>query len=250
MSKFVAPLKEYMTEKKPYKRILLKLSGEALKGEEHSISPEIVHRMAENIKEITDSGIEVALVIGGGNIFRGLSASRKGMDRTTADYMGMMATCINALALQDGLEGLGIQSRVQSAITMQQIAEPYIRRKAVRHLEKGRVVIFAAGTGSPYFSTDTTAALRANEINADVVLKATNVDGIYDKDPAKYDDAVKFSNITYLDALQRQLKVMDSTAFSLCMDNKIPIVVFNFFEDGALSKVVSGDSSVGTLVSS
>ena len=239
-----------MTEKKPYKRILLKLSGEALKGEEHSISPEIVHRMAENIKEITDSGIEVALVIGGGNIFRGLSASRKGMDRTTADYMGMMATCINALALQDGLEGLGIQSRVQSAITMQQIAEPYIRRKAVRHLEKGRVVIFAAGTGSPYFSTDTTAALRANEINADVVLKATNVDGIYDKDPAKYDDAVKFSNITYLDALQRQLKVMDSTAFSLCMDNKIPIVVFNFFEDEALSKVVSGDSSVGTLVSS
>ena len=171
-----------MTENKPYKRILLKLSGEALKGEEHSISPAIVHRMAENIKEITDSGIEVALVIGGGNIFRGLSASRKGMDRTTADYMGMMATCINALALQDGLESLDIESRVQSAITMQQIAEPYIRRKAVRHLEKGRVVIFAAGTGSPYFSTDTTAALRANEINADVVLKATNVDGIYDKD--------------------------------------------------------------------
>lgn len=248
MSKFVTVPKRHMTEKKPYKRILLKLSGEALKGEEHSISPEIVHRMAENIKEITDSGIEVALVIGGGNIFRGLSASRKGMDRTTADYMGMMATCINALALQDGLESLGIQSRVQSAITMQQIAEPYIRRKAVRHLEKGRVVIFAAGTGSPYFSTDTTAALRANEINAQVVLKATNVDGIYDKDPAKHDDAVKFESISYLDALQRQLKVMDSTAFSLCMDNKIPIVVFNFFEDGALSKVVGGDSSVGTLV--
>ena len=237
-----------MTEEKPYKRILLKLSGEALKGEENSISPEIVHRMAENIKEITDSGIEVALVIGGGNIFRGLSASRKGMDRTTADYMGMMATCINALALQDGLESLGIQTRVQSAITMQQIAEPYIRRKAVRHLEKGRVVIFAAGTGSPYFSTDTTAALRANEINADVVLKATNVDGIYDKDPAKHDDAVKFSEITYLDALQRQLKVMDSTAFSLCMDNKIPIIVFNFFEDGAMSKIVNGDTSAGTVV--
>ena len=237
-----------MTKEKPYKRILLKLSGEALKGEEHSISPEIVHRMAENIKEITDSGIEVALVIGGGNIFRGLSASRKGMDRTTADYMGMMATCINALALQDGLEGLGIQTRVQSAITMQQVAEPYIRRKAVRHLEKGRVVIFAAGTGSPYFSTDTTAALRANEINADVVLKATNVDGIYDKDPAKHDDAVKFAEISYLDALQRQLKVMDSTAFSLCMDNKIPIIVFNFFEDGAMSKIVNGDTSAGTVV--
>ena len=249
MSKFVALFKDYMTEKKPYKRILLKLSGEALKGEEHSISPAIVHRMAENIKEITDSGIEVALVIGGGNIFRGLSASRKGMDRTTADYMGMMATCINALALQDGLESLGIPTRVQSAITMQQIAEPYIRRKAVRHLEKGRVVIFAAGTGSPYFSTDTTAALRANEIDADVVLKATNVDGIYDKDPAKHSDAVKFANISYLDALQRQLKVMDSTAFSLCMDNKIPIVVFNFFEDGALSQVANGNSSVGTLVS-
>ena len=237
-----------MTEEKPYKRILLKLSGEALKGKEHSISPEIVHRMAENIKEITDSGIEVALVIGGGNIFRGLSASRKGMDRTTADYMGMMATCINALALQDGLESLGIQTRVQSAITMQQIAEPYIRRKAVRHLEKGRVVIFAAGTGSPYFSTDTTAALRANEINADVVLKATNVNGIYDKDPAKHDDAVKFAEISYLDALQRQLKVMDSTAFSLCMDNKIPIIVFNFFEDGAMSKIIKGDTSAGTVV--
>lgn len=237
-----------MSEDKPYNRILLKLSGEALKGEEHSISPAIVHRMAESIKEIVDSGIEVALVIGGGNIFRGLSASRKGMDRTTADYMGMMATCINALALQDGLESLDIPTRVQSAITMQQIAEPYIRRRAVRHLEKGRVVIFAAGTGSPYFSTDTTAALRANEIDADVVLKATNVDGIYDKDPAKHDDAVKFSEISYLDALQKQLKVMDSTAFSLCMDNKIPIVVFNFFEEGALSKVANGDSSVGTLV--
>ena len=164
--------------------------------------------MSEAIREIVDMGVEVALVIGGGNIFRGLSASRKGMDRTTGDYMGMMATCINALALQDGLEGLGVPTRVQSAIAMQQICEPYIRRKAVRHLEKGRVVIFAAGTGSPYFSTDTTAALRANEINAEVVLKATKVDGIYDKDPAIHDDAVKFSEISYIDALNKQLKVM------------------------------------------
>ena len=161
------------------------------------------------------------------------------MDRTTADYMGMMATCINALALQDGLESIGIETRVQSAITMQQIAEPYIRRRAVRHLEKGRVVIFAAGTGSPYFSTDTTAALRANEIDADVVLKATKVDGIYDKDPVKFDDAVKYSEISYIDALQKQLQIMDSTAFSLCMDNDIPIIVFNFFEEGALEKVIT-----------
>ena len=238
-----------MTEKPVYKRILLKLSGEALKDDDKSISPEIVHRMAESIKEIVESGVEVALVIGGGNIFRGLSASRKGMDRATADYMGMMATCINALALQDGLESLGIPVRVQSAITMQQVAEPYIRRKAIRHLEKGRVVIFAAGTGSPYFSTDTTAALRASEINAEVVLKATKVDGIYDKDPVKFDDAVKYSNITYIEALQKQLKVMDATAFTLCMDNKLPIIVFDFFEDGSLNKVVSGDSSVGTVVS-
>ena len=190
-----------MTERPVYKRILLKLSGEALKGNDNSISPAIVHDMAVNIKEITEAGVEVALVIGGGNIFRGLSASRKGMDRTTADYMGMLATCINALALQDGLESIEIPTRVQSAITMQQIAEPYIRRRAVRHLEKGRVVIFAAGTGSPYFSTDTTAALRANEINADVVLKATKVDGIYDKDPEKFDNAVKYSEITFKQAL-------------------------------------------------
>lgn len=237
-----------MNDTKAYKRILLKLSGEALKGDGNSISPEIVSQMAENIKQISDQGIEVALVIGGGNIFRGLSASRKGMDRTTADYMGMMATCINALALQDGLESIGIETRVQSAITMQQIAEPYIRRRAVRHLEKGRVVIFAAGTGSPYFSTDTTAALRANEIDADVVLKATKVDGIYDKDPVKFDDAVKYSEISYIDALQKQLQIMDSTAFSLCMDNDIPIIVFNFFEEGALEKVITGDSSVGTVV--
>ena len=238
-----------MTDRPVYKRILLKLSGEALKNEDNSISPAIVHDMAVSIKEIVDSGVEVALVIGGGNIFRGLSASRKGMDRTTGDYMGMLATCINALALQDGLESLDIPTRVQSAITMQQIAEPYIRRRAVRHLEKGRVVIFAAGTGSPYFSTDTTAALRANEINADVVLKATKVDGIYDKDPEKFDDAVKYDRITYIDALKRQLKVMDSTAFSLCMDNEIPIIVFNFFEKGAMKKVITGDASVGTIVS-
>ena len=237
-----------MTTAPKYKRILLKLSGEALKDENNSISPAIVQSMAQSIKEVVEAGVEVALVIGGGNIFRGLSASRKGMDRTTADYMGMLATCINALARQDGLEGLGIPTRVQSAITMQQVAEPYIRRKAVRHLEKGRVVIFAAGTGSPYFTTDTTAALRANEIDAEIVLKATNVDGIYDKDPALHDDAVKFKGITYIDALQKQLKVMDSTAFSLCMDNDIPIVVFNFFENGALSKVIRGDFSPATVV--
>ncbi|MDD7983388.1 UMP kinase [Lentisphaera marina] len=189
-----------------YKRIILKLSGEVLRSDDNCISPAIVQEMSEAIKSVVDMGVEVALVIGGGNIFRGLSASRKGMDRTTGDYMGMMATCINALALQDGLESLGIPTRVQSAIAMQQICEPYIRRKAVRHLEKGRVVIFAAGTGSPYFSTDTTAALRANEINAEVVLKATKVDGIYDKDPAKFDDAVKYKEISYTEPFAKVIK--------------------------------------------
>ena len=234
--------------KPKYKRILLKLSGEALKGKDNHISPAIVHDMAVSIKTVIDSGVEVALVIGGGNIFRGLSASRKGMDRTTADYMGMLATCINALALQDGLESLGIETRVQSAITMQKVAEPYIRRKAMRHLEKGRVVIFAAGTGSPYFSTDTTAALRASEIDADVVIKATKVDGIYDKDPVKFNDAVRFETLTYTEAIQKQLGVMDSTAFTLCSENQLPIIVCDFFEEGALQKVISGDTSAGTLV--
>ena len=237
-----------MPMKPVYKRIILKLSGEVLRADDNCISPAIVQKMSESIKEVVDMGVEVALVIGGGNIFRGLSASRKGMDRTTGDYMGMMATCINALALQDGLEGLGVPTRVQSAIAMQQICEPYTRRKAVRHLEKGRVVIFAAGTGSPYFSTDTTAALRANEIDAEIVLKATKVDGIYDKDPAKFDDAVKYQEISYIEALNKQLQVMDSTAFSLCMDNELPIVVFDFHKEGALTQVLCGDNQSGTIV--
>lgn len=231
-----------------YKRIILKLSGEVLRSDDNCISPAIVQEMSEAIKSVVDMGVEVALVIGGGNIFRGLSASRKGMDRTTGDYMGMMATCINALALQDGLESLGIPTRVQSAIAMQQICEPYIRRKAVRHLEKGRVVIFAAGTGSPYFSTDTTAALRANEINAELVLKGTKVDGIYDKDPVKYDDAVKYKEISYTDCLSKQLQVMDSTAFTLCMDNKLPIVVFDFHQEGVLKNILCGDTTAATVV--
>lgn len=231
-----------------YKRIILKLSGEVLRSDDNCISPAIVQEMSEAIKSVVDMGVEVALVIGGGNIFRGLSASRKGMDRTTGDYMGMMATCINALALQDGLESLGIPTRVQSAIAMQQICEPYIRRKAVRHLEKGRVVIFAAGTGSPYFSTDTTAALRANEINAELVLKGTKVDGIYDKDPVKYDDAVKYKEISYTDCLSKQLQVMDSTAFTLCMDNKLPIVVFDFHQEGVLKNILCGDTEAATVV--
>jgi len=231
-----------------YKRIILKLSGEVLRSDDNCISPAIVQEMSEAIKSVVDMGVEVALVIGGGNIFRGLSASRKGMDRTTGDYMGMMATCINALALQYGLESLGIPTRVQSAIAMQQICEPYIRRKAVRHLEKGRVVIFAAGTGSPYFSTDTTAALRANEINAELVLKGTKVDGIYDKDPVKYDDAVKYKEISYTDCLSKQLQVMDSTAFTLCMDNKLPIVVFDFHQEGVLKNILCGNTEAATVV--
>ena len=231
-----------------YKRIILKLSGEVLRSDDNCISPAIVQEMSEAIKSVVDMGVEVALVIGGGNIFRGLSASRKGMDRTTGDYMGMMATCINALALQDGLESLGIPTRVQSAIAMQQICEPYIRRKAVRHLEKGRVVIFAAGTGSPYFSTDTTAALRANEINAELVLKGTKVDGIYDKDPVKHDDAVKYNEISYTDCLSKQLQVMDSTAFTLCMDNKLPIVVFDFHQEGVLKNILCGNTEAATVV--
>ncbi len=231
-----------------YKRVLLKLSGETLKDGDNPISPDIVHEMALSIKEIVDLGVEVALVIGGGNIFRGLAASRKGMDRATADYMGMLATCINALALQDGLESLGVPTRVQSAIAMQSICEPYIRRKAVRHFEKGRVVIFAAGTGSPFFSTDTTAALRAVEAECEVVLKATKVDGIYDKDPKKHADAVKFSHISYGECLQRRLQVMDSTAFALCMENKLPIIVFDFFEKGSLRRIIGGDASHATTV--
>lgn len=211
------------------------------------ISPEAVHNMARQIREVRELGVEVVVVIGGGNIFRGLPASERGIERATGDYMGMLATVINSLALQDALEKNGIATRVQSAITMAQVAEPFIRRRAVRHLEKGRVVIFGGGTGNPFFSTDTAAALRANEIGAEVILKATKVDGIYDCDPKKNPNARRFEQITYLVALQKQLKVMDSTAFSLCMDNKMPIIVFDLFRPHNLRRVVLGDK-VGTLV--
>jgi uridylate kinase len=203
--------------------------------------------MAEQIREVRDLGVQVVIVLGGGNIFRGLAGSEKGIERATGDYMGMLATVINSLALQDALEKLGVGTRVQTAITMAQVAEAFIRRRAVRHLEKGRVVIFGGGTGNPFFSTDTAAALRANEIGAEVILKATKVDGIYDSDPKKNSKARRFSQITYLEALQRQLKVMDSTAFSLCMDNKMPIIVFDLFKPHNLRRVVLGEK-VGTLV--
>lgn len=232
-----------------FRRILLKLSGEALGGEAgQGISPEVIRDMAEQVREVRALGVEVVIVVGGGNIFRGISGSERGIERATGDYMGMLATVINALALQDALEKIGVATRVQSAITMSQVAEPFIRRRAVRHLEKGRVVIFGGGTGNPYFSTDTAAALRANEIGAEVILKATKVDGIYDSDPKKNPKAKRFSHITYLDALQRQLKVMDSTAFSLCMDNKMPIIVFDLFKPHNIKRVVLGEK-VGTLVS-
>ena len=231
-----------------YSRVLLKLSGEVLGGETGiGIDPDAVQSMAEQICEVRDLGVQVVVVIGGGNIFRGLSGSERGIERATGDYMGMLATIINSLALQDALEKLGAPTRVQSAIAMSQIAEPFIRRRAVRHLEKGRVVIFGGGTGNPYFSTDTAAALRANEIGAEVVLKATKVDGIYDSDPKKNPNAKRFDKITYIEALQRQLKVMDSTAFSLCLDNKMPIVVFDFFKPHNMKRVVMGEK-VGTLV--
>jgi len=232
-----------------YSRILLKLSGEALGGEKGvGISPEAVQTMAEQIREVRELGVQVVVVIGGGNIFRGLPGSERGIERATGDYMGMLATVINSLALQDALEKLGVATRVQSAIAMAQVAEPFIRRRAVRHLEKGRVVIFGGGTGNPYFSTDTAAALRANEIGAEVILKATKVDGVYDCDPKKNPKAKRFSRITYLEALQKQLKVMDSTAFSLCMDNQMPIIVFDSFRPHNLKRVVMGEE-VGTLVS-
>src|SRR5262245_50469047 len=231
-----------------YRRILIKLSGEALGGDQGvGISRDAVQDMAGQIQEVRELGVQVVIVIGGGNIFRGLSGSEQGIERATGDYMGMLATVINSLALQDALEKLGVATRVQSAITMHQVAEPFIRRRAVRHLEKNRVVIFGGGTGNPYFSTDTAAALRANEIGAEVILKATKVDGIYDSDPKKNPKAQRYEQITFMEALQKQLKVMDSTAFSLCMDNKMPIIVFNMFEDDNLARVVQGEK-VGTLV--
>jgi len=232
-----------------YRRILLKLSGEALGGDEAAgICPEAVHDMARQIKEVHDLAVEVVIVVGGGNIFRGLAGSERGIERATGDYMGMLATVINALALQDAMEKQGVPTRVLSAITMTQIAEPFIRRRAVRHLEKRRVVIFAAGTGNPFFSTDTAAALRANEINAEVVLKATKVDGIYDKDPKKFPDATRYERISYGEALEKRLKVMDAAAFALCQDNKMPIIVFDFFKAHNLMRVVMGEP-IGTVVS-
>src|ERR1700687_5243736 len=231
-----------------FKRILLKLSGEALMGDgKYGISPRVLQQIAGEIREIIELGVEVGIVIGGGNIFRGVSASTEGMDRASADYMGMLATVINGLALQDALEKLGVFTRVQSAIEMQQLAEPYIRRRAVRHLEKGRVVIFAAGTGNPYFTTDTAASLLALEIHAEVILKATKVDGIYTADPLKDPTATRYKTVTYIDVLKKNLKVMDSTAISLCMDNELPIVVFDLGQPGNILKVVMGED-VGTLV--
>ncbi|MGD0537833.1 MAG: UMP kinase [Verrucomicrobiota bacterium] len=233
-----------------FRRILLKLSGEALADDSGvGIEPEVVHRMAKAIKEVRDLGVQVVVVVGGGNIYRGVRGSERGIERATGDYMGMLATVINALALQDALEKNGVATRVQSAITMSQVAEPFIRRRAVRHLEKGRVVVFGAGTGNPYFSTDTAAALRANEIGAEIVLKATKVDGIYDSDPKKNPHAKRFDQITYSEALSRRLKVMDTTAFSLCMDNKMPIIVFDFSAPHSILRVVQGEP-IGTLVTS
>ncbi|MBI2373576.1 MAG: UMP kinase [Deltaproteobacteria bacterium] len=231
-----------------YNRILLKLSGEALQGEGKSISPSVLASVAREVKRVHALGVQIALVIGGGNIFRGVSAATQGMDRASADYMGMLATVINALALQDALERQGgLETRVQSAIKMEQLAEPYIRRRAVRHLEKGRVVIFAAGTGNPYFTTDTAASLRAMEIGAQVIIKATKVDGVYDTDPVKDPKAKLFRSVSYLDSLNRGLKVMDATAISLCMDNSLPIVVFAMTHEGSLERLVRGEN-VGTLV--
>ncbi len=232
-----------------YRRVILKLSGEALLGKrEHGISPETCDAIAEEIKEVKALGIELAIVIGGGNIFRGVAGEKRGLDRATGDYMGMLATVINALALQHSLEKAGVPTRVLSAIEMRAVAEPFIRRRAIRHLEKGRVVIFAAGTGNPFFSTDTTAALRASEIGAEVVLKATKVDGVYDSDPAKNPAAKRYERLSYMEALKNRLSVMDSTAFSLCMDNKIPIIVFDLFKPGNIQRVICGEP-IGTVVS-
>ncbi|MBW2451297.1 MAG: UMP kinase [Deltaproteobacteria bacterium] len=231
-----------------YKRILLKLSGEALAGQQgYGIDPDIIRGIAQEVRDVVDLGVQVAIVIGGGNIFRGIAASSMGMDRASADYMGMLATVMNSLALQDALEKSNVITRVQSAIEMQEIAEPYIRRRAVRHLEKGRVVIFGAGTGNPFFTTDTAASLRAVEIGAEVILKATKVDGVFDADPKTSPNAVKFDTLTYLDVLKKGLQVMDSTATSLCMDNNLPIIVFNLTQNGNIKRVVCGES-IGTTV--
>lgn len=238
-----------MADVKPvYNRILLKLSGEALAGDRgFGIDPQVIADIAGEIREVIGLGVQVAVVIGGGNIFRGMAAAARGMDRAGADYMGMLATIMNSLALQDALEQVGVGTRVQTAIEMREVAEPYIRRRAIRHLEKGRVVIFGGGTGNPYFTTDTAASLRAMEIGADVILKATKVDGVYSADPCKDKDAVKYGSLSYLDVLKKGLKVMDATATSLCMDNDLPIVVFQLARPGNIQKVVLGET-IGTIV--
>ena len=233
----------------PKRRVLLKISGESLVGEEgYGISPDVLGRIAEEIADtVKSTGVELALVVGGGNIFRGVSSSARGMDRASADYMGMLATVMNAMALQTAIEARGVPTRVQSAIEMHELAESYIRRRAVRHLEKGRLVIFAAGTGNPYFTTDTAAALRAMEIGAEILLKATRVDGVYDKDPRKHADAVKYDRVSYLECIQKDLKVMDMTAFALCRDNRLPIMVFNLGRPGNIQRAVRGEA-VGTII--
>ena len=238
-----------MADEPKYKRILLKISGEALLGErEYGIDPQAALDIANQIKDVHDLGVQMAIVIGAGNIFRGLPAAENGMDRATADYMGMLATIMNSMALQDALEKSGVDSRVQTAIEMRAVAEPFIRRKALRHMEKGRVVILAAGTGSPYFTTDSGAALRALELHCDILFKATKVDGVYNKDPLKFPDAQRFSHMTYIDAIKEEgVEVMDTAALSLCMDNHIPIYVFNLFEPGNLKRAVMGEE-IGTLV--
>ena len=237
-----------MSDVPAYKRVLLKLSGEALMGgQTYGVDPAVATQIAKDVAEIQGMGVETAIVIGGGNIFRGISASAKGMDRATADYMGMLATIINALALQDALEQQGVVTRVVTAIEMRAVAEPFIRRRAIRHLEKGRVVVFGGGTGNPYFSTDTAAALRAMEIKADVILKATKVDGIYDMDPMLHPEATRYDEISYLQVLERRLKVMDATAISLCMDNRLPIVVFNLRTPGNIRRAIVGDP-IGSVV--
>jgi uridylate kinase len=240
---------ESATGQPKYRRIVLKLSGESLReaGSHEAISPVIVTDIAKQILQVRDLGVEIAIVIGGGNIWRGLTASHRGMDRTTADYMGMLATVINGMALQSALEQIGVVTRLQTAIEMANVAEPFILRRAIRHLELGRVVIFGAGTGNPFFSTDTTAALRASEIRAEVILKATKVDGIYDSDPKTNPNALRYETVTYVEALVKRLKIMDSTAFSLCMDNRIPIVVFDMATPQNVKRVVCGEK-VGTLV--
>jgi uridylate kinase len=234
-----------------YKRVVLKLSGEVLRGKKAGGDPidaETLSQICHQVKEVHEMGTEICVVIGGGNIFRGLQGEKRGVDRTTGDYMGMLATVINGLAIMDCLESLGVDVRVQSSIPMNQVAEPFIVRRATRHLEKSRVVVFVAGTGNPYFSTDTTAALRASEVRADIVMKATKVDGIYDKDPMRFPDAVRYDEITYSEALRQRLNVMDATAFSLCQENNIPILVFNLNDPGAIRRAISGEK-VGTLVS-